>query len=115
MSYTPHSWIKQFPAAITVCNPQGIILEMNDQAARTFSADGGYDLVGKNLFDCHPAPARDKLERLMEARQKNVYTIEKKGIKKLIYQTPWFIDGQYTGFIEFSFEIPSEMPHFVRG
>jgi hypothetical protein len=114
MSYAPHSWIKEFPAAVMVCDPQGIILEMNDKSAKTYEKDGGYALLGKNALDCHPDPARGKLERLMDARQKNVYTIEKNGIKKLIYQTPWFKDDEYAGFIEFSFEIPFEMPHFVR-
>jgi hypothetical protein len=114
MSYAPHSWVKEFPAGVTVCDPQGIILEMNDRSAAIFEKDGGYALVGKNMLDCHPDPARGKLERLMDARQKNVYTIEKNGIKKMIYQTPWFKNGEYAGFIEFSFEIPFEMPHFVR-
>jgi len=41
--------------------------------------------------------------------------IEKNGIKKLIYQTPWYQDGQYSGFIEMALEIPFQMPHFVRG
>ena len=109
-----NAWIKEFPAAVTVCDPQGIILEMNDKSAKTLAKDGGYDLIGKNLLDCHPDPARGKLERLMDERITNVYTIEKNGIKKFIYQSPWFKDGKYAGFIEFSFEIPFELPHFIR-
>ena len=107
-------WIKEFPAAATVCDPDGIILEMNDKSAKTFEKDGGLALIGKNMFDCHPDPSRGKLERLMDSRQVNVYTIEKKGIKKLIYQSPWVLNGEYAGFIELSFEIPFEMPHFIR-
>jgi transcriptional regulator with PAS, ATPase and Fis domain len=114
MEYADSSWVKEFPAAITVCDPDGIILEMNDKATKTFSADGGYDLIGKNVLDCHPDPARGKLKGLMGARKKNVYTIEKNGIKKLIYQSPWFKNGQYAGFVEFSFEIPFDMPHMVK-
>jgi hypothetical protein len=114
MDHVEFSWIKEFPAAITVCDPQGIVLEMNDKSAQTFEQDGGRALIGKNIFECHPDPARGKLERLMDSRQKNVYTVEKKGIKKLIYQTPWFAGGQYAGFIEFSFEIPFDLPHFDR-
>ena len=38
---TDHAWIKEFPAAITVCDAEGIILEMNDKAAKTFEKDGG--------------------------------------------------------------------------
>jgi hypothetical protein len=109
-----HDWIKEFPAAVTVCDPQGIVLDMNDRSARTFEKDGGYALIGKCLLDCHPAEARAKLEAMLASRQKNVYTIEKNGVKKLIYQTPWFKDGEYAGFVELSLEIPFEMPHFVR-
>jgi len=110
-----NAWIKEFPAAVTVSDPDGIILEMNDKAAKSFAKDGGYALIGKNMLDCHPDPARGKLERLLERRQANIYTIEKNGVKKLIYQSPWFHNGEYAGFVEISFEIPFEMPHFVRG
>src|SRR5512137_2720096 len=106
--------IKEFPAAITVCDAQGTILEMNDKAAKTFETDGGRKLIGKNVLYCHPDPARGKLERLMDKEQKNIYTIEKNGIKKMVYQTPWTKDGKYAGFVEMVFEIPFEMPHFIR-
>jgi transcriptional regulator with PAS, ATPase and Fis domain len=109
-----HEWIKEFPAAVTVCDPQGIVLDMNDRSARTFEKDGGYALIGKCLLDCHPEQARLKLEAMLAAHEKNVYTIEKNGVKKLIYQSPWFKNGQYAGFVEISLEIPFEMPHFVR-
>ena len=109
-----HDWIKQFPAAVTVCDCKGVILAMNDRAAQTFEKEGGSSLIGKNLLDCHPEPARSKVESLLDTCQKNVYTIEKNGIKKLIYQCPWFENGQYAGFVELSLEIPFEMEHFVR-
>ena len=115
MKTIEHSWIKEFPGEVTVCDADGIILEMNDKSAKTFAGDGGLALIGKNVFDCHPDPARGKLERLMEARQANIYTIEKNGVKKLIYQSPWYLNGEYAGFIELSLEIPFDMPHFVRG
>lgn len=109
-----HEWIKEFPAAITVCDTEGIILEMNDKAAKTFEKDGGYKLIGTSMLDCHPDPARGKVERLLNAKLKNVYTIEKNGVKKLIYQSPWYKEGIYAGFVEISLEIPLEMPHFIR-
>jgi transcriptional regulator with PAS, ATPase and Fis domain len=107
-------WVKEFPAAVTVCDEEGIILEMNDKSAKTFEKDGGRKLIGSNMLDCHPEPARTKTERLLAARKKNVYTIEKNGIKKLIYQSPWYRDGNYAGFVELSLEIPFELPHFIR-
>jgi len=111
---TSHAWIKEFPAAVTVCDAEGVILEMNDKSAKTFEADGGYNLIGSNLLDCHPGLSRQKVERLLAAKTKNVYTIEKNGVKKLIYQSPWYKDGEYAGFVEISLEIPFEMPHFIR-
>jgi hypothetical protein len=114
MKTAEFSWVKEFPGAVTVCNPEGIILEMNDQSALIFEEDGGRTLIGRNVFDCHPEPARSELAGLMKARQRNVYTIEKNGVRKFIYQTPWYLDGKYAGFIELSLEIPFEMPHFVR-
>jgi transcriptional regulator with PAS, ATPase and Fis domain len=107
-------WIEEFPATITVCDPNGILLDMNDKAARSYEKDGGRALIGKNMLDCHPDPARSKTERLLAARQKNVYTIEKDGLKKLIYQSPWYKNGQFAGFVELSLEIPADIPHFVR-
>ncbi len=35
-------------------------------------------------------------------------------LKKMIFQTPWYKNGTYAGFMELSLEIPFEMPHFVR-
>ena len=110
----PGEWIKEFNGAITVCDPQGFVIEMNDKSAKTFQKDGGKNLIGKNLLACHPKAAREKLESLMSEQKSNVYTIEKNGLKKLIYQSPVYKDGQYAGFIEIALEIPFDMPHFVR-
>ncbi len=108
-------WVEEFPAAVTVCDPAGIIVDMNARAAATFEADGGRALIGTNVLDCHPERAREQLEGMLATRAKNVYTIEKSGVKKLIFQSPWYRDGAYAGFVELSLEIPFEMPHFVRG
>lgn len=107
-------WVQEFSGAVTVCDPEGIILEMNDQAASTFQERGGMQLVGSNLLDCHPEPARARLRQLLEQQQMNVYTVEKSGVKKLIYQAPWYTNGQYSGFVEISLVLPASMPHFVR-
>ncbi len=109
------SWWKELPGAVTVCGRDGVILEMNERARRTFEADGGAALIGTNVLDCHPEPARTKLRDLLASGRVHVYTIEKKGIKKLIYQAPWFEAGVYAGFVELSLEIPTAMPHFIRG
>ncbi|MGD8982644.1 MAG: PAS domain-containing protein [Desulfobacteraceae bacterium] len=109
-----HSWVQAFSGSITVCDPDGIILEMNDKAMETFKDQGGTKLIGTNLFDCHPEHARSKLKGLMETQKANVYTVEKNGNTKFIYQTPWYRGEKYCGFVELSLEIPAQMPHFVR-
>ena len=109
-----HAWIEEFPGALTVCDEKGTVIEMNERSVQSFAEDGGVALIGKNILACHPEPARTKLAEMMAGRRTNVYTIEKNGAKKLIYQAPWFRDGEYQGFIELSLEVPFEMPHFVR-
>jgi transcriptional regulator with PAS, ATPase and Fis domain len=109
-----HLWIKEFPGTVIVCDPDGIILEMNDKAARGYESEGGLKLIGSNLLDCHPAKAREKVEEMLATREANIYTIEKKGLKKLVYQSPWYRNGAYAGFVELVLEVPFEMPHFVR-
>jgi PAS domain S-box-containing protein len=110
----PGEWMENFSGAITICDREGIILEMNNKACDTFAKYGGRELIGKNLFDCHPEPARTKLKTMMAEQRTNIYTIEKNGVKKLIHQSPWFKNGEYAGFVELSLEIPFDMPHFMR-
>ena len=109
-----NNWIKEFPGAVTVCDSNGIILEMNEKSCLTFAKDGGEKLIGQNLLDCHPEPAKSELEKLLETGTSNVYTIQKDGKKKLIYQSPWFINGKYAGLVELSLEIPEDMRNFIR-
>ena len=76
---TELDWIKEFPASAIVCDPGGVILAMNDKAAESHAEDGGYSLVGTNMLACHPEPARSKTAKMLEAQEKNIYTIEKNG------------------------------------
>ena len=107
------NYFKEAPIAVTICDKEGKILEMNDKSVKTFIKDGK-SIIGKSLLDCHPEQARSKLTAMLENHNTNAYTISKNGIKKLIYQMPWFSEGEFAGYIELSMEIPEEMPHFVR-
>jgi len=109
-----YGWVKEFPGSVTVCDKEGRIIEMNDKSAEVFAADGGAKLIGTNVLDCHPEPSRSKLKAMLEGGRTNVYTIQKNGRKKLIYQSPWSENGRYAGFVEISVEIPWDMPHFNR-
>jgi len=108
------NWTSEFPGAVTVCDRHGVILEMNDKSAKAFEQDGGRALVGTNLLNCHPEPSRSQVADLLANPRVNAYTIEKRGVRKLIYQAPWFRDGEAQGLVELSLEIPADMPHFVR-
>jgi len=107
-------YIKELNAAITVSDVEGKIIEMNDKAAKTLANDGGYELIGKNLFGCHSEQSNNIIKSLITENKTNVYTIEKNGVKKLIYQTPWYDNGELKGLVEISIEIPFEMPHHIR-
>ena len=108
------SWTKEFPGAVVVSDTEGVILDMNDRAAQAFAAEGGRDLVGRSMLDCHPEPSRSILVELLAHPRINVYTVEKKGARSLVSQAPWYENGRYAGFVEVVLPIPDEIPHFVR-
>lgn len=107
-------WLEEFPGAITVTDAEGRILFMNRQAALNFEQEGGRSLVGKNILDCHQPASQEKIKRILKGGQPNVYTIEKQGKKKIIYQSVWAVDGRVGGLVELSLEIPQVLPHFIR-
>lgn len=107
-------WKEEAGFAITVCDAEGIITEMNSKACGTFAKYGGKTLIGRSLLDCHNEDSRRKIKALLAGAPPNVYTIEKNGIKKLIYQSPLYEEGKPSGLVEISLEIPSQMPHFIR-
>jgi transcriptional regulator with PAS, ATPase and Fis domain len=109
-----HSWVNEFPAAITVCDADGIILSMNERSILAHADDGGANLIGTSLLACHTEPSRSKVKELLRSKAPNVYTIEKGGVRKLVYQSPWFERGKFSGLVEVVFPIPSVVPHFNR-
>jgi hypothetical protein len=87
---------------------------MNRAAGETFKKRGGCGLVGNNVLDCHPEPARSLLFAMLKDPRPNTYTIKKGKIKKLIHQAPWFKKGRFAGFVEISIVLPKKMAHHVR-
>lgn len=107
-------WALEFPGAVTVSDKDYTIVYMNDKATKTFEKDGGRNLLGQSLLGCHNEKSKAIMQRILETGVPNAYTIEKKGVKKFIYQAPWRKNGKIAGLVELSMEIPFEMPHFVR-
>lgn len=108
------NWSDGFDGAITVCNREGTIVYMNDFSIKQFEKYGGEKLMGTNLLDCHPEPSKSKLKEMLEHPMDSVYTVEKKGVKKLIRQTPWMLNGKFVGVVEISFVLGANFPNRVR-
>jgi transcriptional regulator with PAS, ATPase and Fis domain len=107
-------WVEEFPAKIIVTAADGTILSLNRRALESLAADGGAGLIGQNVLDCHPEPARSRTEQLYREKTANHYTIRKNGQKKVIHQMPWYENGVFAGVVELSIPIPDELPHFDR-
>jgi len=108
------NYFNELPSALTLSDTNGKILYMNKKAAETFQKYGGKELIGKSLYDCHKKSSNQKMHEMLATGEGNIYTIEKDGVKKLIYQMPWKKDGVTLGLMEFSIVLPDNMPHFVR-
>lgn len=106
-------WANEMNVAITACDLEGNIVYMNNKSRKTFEKYGD-SLIGNNLKNCHSVKSWEMIVRFMNEGLRNSYTIEKQGVKKLIHQTPWYEDGVLKGLVEFSIELPIELPHFVR-
>lgn len=64
---------------------------------------------------CHNPESQAKIRHMLATGESNAYTIDKKGVKKMIYQSPWRdSDGNIAGMVEISMVIPAEIPHYIR-
>lgn len=99
--------------AITVCDTEGTVIFQNGKSLDTFKAAG--DLRGKSLKPCHSDHSLEIMRQMIDNGSTNAYTINKNGIKKMIYQSVWLKDnGDVGGLVEISMVIPEQMQHFVR-
>lgn len=107
--YETCPWADELDCAVTVCDTECLVVYQND---RSVAVNG--DVRGRSLVPCHNERSRATIARLLAEGGRNVYTVEKGGILKLIYQTVWRKEGTIGGLVEFSMEIPRTMPHYVR-
>ena len=105
-------WAKELSCAVTVCDTAGVVLYQNQKSKATFAAEG--DLTGKNLKDCHSSRSWSLIQQLLQHGTDNTYTIQKNGVKKLIHQTPWYIENKIAGLVELSIVLPESLPHYIR-
>lgn len=107
-----HSWMEEMPAAVTVTSADGTIIAMNARAREAYAS--GRSLVGTNVFDCHPEPARRALARLYERQAASHYTVTRGGERKIVHHLPTFEDGRFAGIVEIVIPLPDDLPHFDR-
>lgn len=106
-------WAKEMNCAVTVCDADCNIIYMNSKSRATFAKRG--DLIGKNLMDCHNERSQQIIRHLLDTGGYNCYTIQKGGLRKMIYQTAWRDEqGDVAGLVEISMVIPEDMPHYIR-
>ena len=103
-------FFKGINVAVTVSDKDGNVVYQNDS-----SCEVNGDVRVKNMMGCHNERSQQIIRHMLEHAATNVYTISKKGKKKLIYQTPWYENGEVCGLVELSIIIPEEMPHYDRG
>lgn len=114
MTAPSFDWLIHYPAPVSVCDTQGTIIALNRQAAELFAGYGGADLVGTSLFACHPQPASEIIRRLLDEQAGNTYFTEKKGVRRLVHQVPWYDEGRFAGLVETVITLPGDCPTKVR-
>ena len=110
---TDFDWAEDINCAVTVCDTEGIVVYMNRRSRETFNKNGE-SMVGKSMIPCHNERSQAKIYEMLNNDSTNCYTIDKKGVKKLIYQTQWKKDGKVAGLVEISIVLPNDMPHYTR-
>lgn len=96
--------------SMTVCDREGKVVYQNKRAVESLG-----EARGHSLEECHQAPSWQMIQRMLSEGFTNAYTIEKRGVRKLIYQTPWYENGEVAGLVEYSIVLPENIPHKVRG
>ena len=95
--------------SMTVCDLEGKVIYQNVRAVEALG-----EARGNNLQECHQPSSWEKIQQMLREGTTNAYTIEKRGVRKLIYQTPWYEEGRVAGLVEYSIVLPPDMPHKVR-
>jgi PAS domain-containing protein len=93
-------------AAVTITDQDFLISFMNDRAAAFYAEDGGVELIGRNLLDCH----RDDHKTVIRAAYDRYragdltptrYHAQKEGgAPESIVHIPMMVDGQFRGIAE---------------
>ena len=107
-------WFDRLPCSVMVCDCDYSVLYMNERAAEDHADDGGFALVGTDLMDCHPPDAQAKLREVLASGRPNVYTTQKEGEKKLVYQCQWRKGRRAGGIVQLVIALPRETNRRAR-
>lgn len=103
------NFFENVAVAMTVCDIEGNVVYQNKRAVEALG-----EARGHNLQECHKPTSWEKIVEMLREGTTNAYTIEKRGVRKLIYQTPWYDGDTLAGLVEYSIVLPENMPHKVR-
>ena len=107
-------WLEKLPCSVMICDKNYKILYMNEMSAKDHAKDGGKKMVGTDLMDCHPLEAQAKMRKMLTSAQPNVYTMQWKKKKKLVYQCQWKRGRSVGGLFQLVFKIPEDIPNIVK-
>jgi len=114
VKFTTGEWMATYPAEIMICDQNGTILEMSGVAIQMYAKEGGAEMIGRNVFEHHPAPARSQILKIVNQRRHVIYTTEQRGLKKLVSIAPWYRGGEYAGFALIVLDLPAQLPNLVK-
>ena len=93
-------------AAVVICDLEHRIVYMNPAADARYKKNGGYDLVGRSLLECHSPAANEKIKDVVEwfsksSENNRVYTFYNKKENKDVYMIALRDDkGKLIGYYE---------------
>lgn len=107
-------WMAGLPMNVIVCDKDFMITEMNEHAVARYAEEGGRELIGRCLLDCHNPDSRTKIKTIAETGKANIYYVEKMGIRKLVYQAPLIREGVFSGLVEMVLTLPADVSTVKR-
>jgi PAS domain-containing protein len=93
-------------AAVTIADQDFTIIFMNDRATVFYAEDGGAELIGKNLLDCHSAELADVIRdayaryRAGDLTPTRYYHQEEGDAPESIVHIPLIVEGEFRGIAE---------------
>lgn len=100
------SVLEQDRSPVVICNLKHEIIYMNPAAAARYEKNGGRDLVGQNLMNCHNPRSREQIEKAVRWFQENrehqiLYTYRNKKENKDVYMVALRDErGELMGYYE---------------